>query len=124
MDCQRCREAVSAMVDAQASPAEEAAAEIHLSWCPACRETAERLVVLTRLMRVRPAGPCPDFATSLLTAYDAHMGSGRTSEPDRPNCVPEHLVVWIVGTGRCDCAAGCSCGCQKGQSCRCHAIIT
>lgn len=84
------------MMDAQASPAEEAAAEIHLSRCPGCRETAKRLVALTRRMRVRAAGPCPDFASSLLAAYDTHLGGGRAQK--RPNCVPGRLVVWIVGT--------------------------
>ncbi|ATY12371.1 hypothetical protein CU254_19315 [Amycolatopsis sp. AA4] len=117
MECHRCREAVSAMADAQASPAEEAAAGHHLSQCPACRDIAERTARLTRRLRVRLALPCPDLVGSVLAAFEERV---RGKPAVRPCCVPEHVVVWPVGSALCGCAPGCRCGCQNGGSCRCR----
>ncbi|WP_010314735.1 zf-HC2 domain-containing protein [Saccharopolyspora spinosa] len=142
MDCQRCREALSALADGQAAPGEEAAAGRHLASCPACRVAAEGMAAVTRWLRVRPAVPSRDFVPGLLAVFDAQV-AGRSlvgasvvalweqPRPDdgqhctarRPCCVPDHVVVWGVGTASCGCAAGCGCGCQDGAPCQCHASV-
>ncbi|TVT60509.1 hypothetical protein FNH05_04525 [Amycolatopsis rhizosphaerae] len=129
MDCQGCWETVSAIVDGQASPAEEVAAERHLALCPACRDAAARTVAVTRLLRIRHAVPCPDLAPSLLEAFDRQV-RGAVAETARavpagarPACVPEPNVLWGVGSAPCGCPSGCRCGCQEGDSCRCRPTV-
>ena len=125
------------MADGQAVPAEEAAAARHLARCPACRAAAERITVLTRLLRVRPALSCPDFVPDLMAVFDAQVSarpavaSSAVVPPERdhecgrrrPCCVPVHAIVWSVGAARCGCVPGCGCGCQSGAPCECHASV-
>ncbi|MFK0244166.1 zf-HC2 domain-containing protein [Amycolatopsis azurea] len=126
MHCQRCRETLSAMTDGQAAPDEEDAAEEHLARCPACRTVAERMVEITRLMRIRPVTPCHDFVLELMDVVDAAAGTppspaghGRGGH-HRPCCVPDHVVVWSVGAEGCGCITSCGCGCQGGAPCQCQ----
>ncbi|WP_329065721.1 hypothetical protein [Amycolatopsis sp. NBC_01480] len=100
------------------------------------------MAAITRRLRIRPAVQCRDFAPDLIAIFDLQV-TGRLAtgasvvapmeqlQPSddhrcsrtRPCCVPDHAVVWGVGTARCGCAAVCGCGCQDGNTCRCHASV-
>lgn len=67
MDCNNCREAISAAIDGEASTVESEASTIHLSGCAECaawRASAEALVRATRLS---PADPVPDLTAAILS---------------------------------------------------------
>ncbi|GGS50092.1 hypothetical protein [Actinokineospora fastidiosa] len=65
MDCETCREAVSARLDGETEPP---GADAHLAECAVCREWAAEAVTLTRLLRVREVLPTPDLTTAVLAA--------------------------------------------------------
>lgn len=92
VDCERCREAISAGLDGEAGAPETARAEEHLGGCAACRTWADLAARVTRRVRTGPADPAPDLVTVVLGP-----------EPGRA----------------CGCAASCGCGCQQGLACRC-----
>ncbi|MCD2189838.1 zf-HC2 domain-containing protein [Actinomycetospora soli] len=96
VDCERCREAISAGLDGEAGVRETARAEAHLAGCAACRTWAQLAAVVTRRVRTRPADPAPDLVSVLFG-------------PDPTG----HLRP------ACGCAASCGCGCQQGLACRC-----
>nr|WP_281376433.1 zf-HC2 domain-containing protein [Actinomycetospora corticicola] len=95
VDCERCREAISAGLDGEAGARESARAEEHRQGCAACRTWAELAAVVTRRVRTGPADPAPDLSTAILGPEAALSGAA------------------------CGCAATCGCGCQQGRSCRC-----
>ncbi|WP_436497396.1 zf-HC2 domain-containing protein [Actinokineospora sp. HUAS TT18] len=76
MDCDLCREAVSARLDNEAEPAGAAAVDEHLARCADCRAWQASAVDLTRSLRVRPAVAVPDLTAAILAA------------------APERLRVW------------------------------
>jgi hypothetical protein len=102
VDCERCREAISAGLDGEAGARETARAEEHRQGCAACRTWAELAAVVTRRVRTGPADPAPDLVTVLLG-------------PEAVLSSPEAVLSSPV----CGCAATCGCGCQQGRSCRC-----
>ena len=46
MDCERCRELLSARLDGPLSAGEDSALREHLARCPACREAESQLAVI------------------------------------------------------------------------------
>ena len=73
--CGAIRELVSALVDDEATAAERTIVEAHLEGCVACRLHAERIAVLTRQVRLRPAEPVPELAALVLDrARPARLG--------------------------------------------------
>ncbi|GLZ54554.1 zf-HC2 domain-containing protein [Actinomycetospora sp. NBRC 106378] len=96
MDCERCREAVSAGLDGEAGARETAQADEHLGGCAACRSWADLAARVTRRVRTGPADPAPDLVTGLLGPDSTGLA--------RPAC---------------GCAASCGCGCRQGLACRC-----
>ena len=111
MDCEACREVVSARLDGEATPAEEAAADAHLEGCADCRRAGSGAARITRLLRLHPTPAGPDLTDRVL---------GRAF----PDPVVAHppgasVVARLVPAGRCGCGAGCRCGCQQGRACRC-----
>lgn len=138
MDCQQCREEVSALLDGEQAAPREVVAD-HLDRCAACRGFADTAERMGRLVRVRPAEPVPDLAAAVLAAAGlAEPGSGpvRPEGTERPglvsvggccgpaSCVPVGAAppgdaAAVAGTGTCGCAAHCGCGCQQGAPCRC-----
>nr|WP_121228629.1 zf-HC2 domain-containing protein [Saccharothrix variisporea] len=66
MDCETCREALSARLDGEEEPAADV--DAHLSTCPACRAWFEQATALTRALRLRPAVAVPDLTDSILAA--------------------------------------------------------
>lgn len=69
MDCDRCREGLSALLDGEASAVEQGALEAHVARCAACRAHAEGLVRLNRMVRVQAADPVPDLSQQLLARF-------------------------------------------------------
>lgn len=57
MDCEQVLEAVSAALDGELSPTEEAQLEAHLAVCPACRALAEELSALNAALEEQEPAP-------------------------------------------------------------------
>lgn len=81
MDCDACREALSARLDDEVGDVERRAVDAHLRICPGCAAYAEQLAELTRLARVRPAATVPDLTSAILTRLQPDPR--RQSEPWR-----------------------------------------
>ncbi|WP_158854110.1 zf-HC2 domain-containing protein [Saccharothrix deserti] len=68
MDCETCREALSARLDGEAEPVPAAQVDAHLAQCPGCTRWHAQAQMLTRSIRVRPAQPAPDLVDAVLAA--------------------------------------------------------
>jgi predicted anti-sigma-YlaC factor YlaD len=68
VDCDTCREAVSARSDGEAEPVPVEQTDAHLASCADCRRWQEDAAALTRGLRVRPAAEVPDLAAAVLAA--------------------------------------------------------
>ena len=66
MECDDCREAVSARLDGEPEPVPAARTDRHLAGCAACRAWQQQAIELTRRLRVRPAGGQPRVAERVL----------------------------------------------------------
>lgn len=66
MECQACREALSARIDDELADVEAQAVEAHVQRCAGCAGYAERLDQLTRAARLQPAAPVPDLTPQIL----------------------------------------------------------
>ncbi|WP_245743443.1 zf-HC2 domain-containing protein [Lentzea fradiae] len=66
MECDTCREALSARLDGEPEgvPAEQA--DEHLAACASCRVWEESAATLTRSLRVRPATAVPDLTAAIM----------------------------------------------------------
>lgn len=71
MDCQSCREALSAGLDGEASTEERAAVDAHLARCAGCRAAAEGVARVTRLVHDGGVEPGPDPTALIARALDA-----------------------------------------------------
>jgi hypothetical protein len=126
VDCERCREVVSADLDREATGEERRAADLHLSGCADCRHWAARAAVVTRRARTRVAEATPDLVGLILGEQ-----ATSTTRPDDGGSAPDDAEGWrhltlITGDGSttvelsaCGCVASCGCGCQQGHACRC-----
>ncbi|MEU5692350.1 zf-HC2 domain-containing protein [Actinosynnema sp. NPDC020468] len=68
MDCETCREALSARLDAESEPVPAADTDAHLEGCPSCRAWQDSAAALTRSLRLRPATATPDLVDAVLAA--------------------------------------------------------
>ncbi|MFC6087784.1 zf-HC2 domain-containing protein [Saccharothrix lopnurensis] len=68
VDCDTCREALSARLDGEGEPVPAAETDAHLAGCAACRAWEGGAAAVTRSLRLRPATPTPDLATAVLDA--------------------------------------------------------
>ncbi|WP_053716718.1 zf-HC2 domain-containing protein [Saccharothrix sp. NRRL B-16348] len=68
MDCDTCREAVSARLDGEAGPVPADETDSHLDTCAACRQWQQDAAALTRSVRLRPAVDVPDLTADVLAA--------------------------------------------------------
>ncbi|APU14664.1 MULTISPECIES: zf-HC2 domain-containing protein [Actinoalloteichus] len=73
MECDTCREALSARLDSEAEPVRADETDEHLRTCVECRSWQQRATLLTRSMRVRAAVAPPDLTDAILAA----RGRGR-----------------------------------------------
>ncbi|MFP5071158.1 zf-HC2 domain-containing protein [Pseudonocardia nantongensis] len=144
MECQQCREAVSAHLDGERADAPREGVEYHLARCLPCHAFAASAERIGRLVRVRAAEPVPDLAGAVLATLGLAEPAAEAEPPDpvRPDPVRPGLVsvggccgpgdgapvtvpvvvsasAGVSGAGSCGCAATCGCGCQQGAPCRC-----
>ncbi|MEV0675545.1 zf-HC2 domain-containing protein [Actinosynnema sp. NPDC050436] len=68
VDCDTCREALSARLDGEAEPAPPADTDAHLDGCAACRAWQDDAAALTRSLRLRPAVATPDLVDAVVAA--------------------------------------------------------
>jgi len=80
MDCTECREILSARLDGESTPGEDARADRHLAGCVACRAFADGAAALHRSIRLVPATPVPDLTAAILAATAREP---RPAAPDR-----------------------------------------
>ncbi|MEV4056951.1 zf-HC2 domain-containing protein [Amycolatopsis sp. NPDC049688] len=73
MECEECREALSARLDGEAEPASP---DEHLASCAACQEWFAGAERLRRAMLLRPAPPVPDLTAAILERTPAPSGEG------------------------------------------------
>jgi hypothetical protein len=67
VDCERCRELLSARLDGPLSAGEDSALREHLARCPACREAESQLAVIHNMMAGLEEVPAPEgFAQSVM----------------------------------------------------------
>ncbi|MCX2732415.1 zf-HC2 domain-containing protein [Saccharopolyspora sp. NFXS83] len=66
MNCESCRNSVSAMLDGEPPEFPEAEVDAHLETCAACRAFQAEAGELTRHLRVRLVAPTPDLAGAVL----------------------------------------------------------
>jgi predicted anti-sigma-YlaC factor YlaD len=79
MDCELCREALSADLDGVLDATGRDEARTHLAGCAACRAHEVALGELHRAVRVRAAEPVPDLTASIMAKVQL---PGRRSVPD------------------------------------------
>jgi predicted anti-sigma-YlaC factor YlaD len=75
MDCEKCRESLSARLDGEDRISQGGAVDAHLQWCAACRDWFDTAARVTRLARIGLTLPSPGVPTSVL---DAAPGPRRT----------------------------------------------
>ncbi|MGW6443351.1 zf-HC2 domain-containing protein [Lentzea sp. NPDC055074] len=68
MECNICREALSARLDGEPEGVPADQVDAHLDSCASCREWHDSAAALTRTLRVRPATQVPDLAAAILDA--------------------------------------------------------
>jgi len=66
MDCDRCREAISAALDGEADAGERAGIEAHLAGCAECRAWERDAAAVTRRARTGVAGGGPDLVARVV----------------------------------------------------------
>lgn len=75
MRCDQAHEAISARLDGELPPLEDAALDAHLESCTACQSHAHALAGLHRSLRVRPADPVPDLTSEIMAMTAPHLPS-------------------------------------------------
>jgi predicted anti-sigma-YlaC factor YlaD len=68
MDCERCREALSALLDGEDTGTSSTLVDDHLTRCAACRAYERRVSDLHRMSRVRQAEPVPDLSAAIMAS--------------------------------------------------------
>jgi predicted anti-sigma-YlaC factor YlaD len=71
VECQQCRDAVSARIDGEDPGTPDDLVDHHLTRCPSCRAWAGDLGRLGRALRVAPVEPIPDLTAPILAAAAA-----------------------------------------------------
>ena len=82
MKCELARDLLSAVTDGETTSEETTAVAQHVEHCSACRSYSERLDVLDRQIRIRPAEPVPDLVSAVTArARPARLGRGGWLRP-------------------------------------------
>ena len=88
MKCELARDLLSAVTDGETTSEETTAVAQHVEHCSACSSYSERLDVLDRQIRIRPAEPVPDLVSAVTArARPAKLGRGGWLRP---------ALVWIA----------------------------
>jgi predicted anti-sigma-YlaC factor YlaD len=91
MECETCREALSARLDGEEPHVPAVNLEAHLGSCAACREWLASAQRLHRQVRVAPAEPVPDLTAGILAV------AAPVRRPRRWTVVRAGLVAVAVG---------------------------
>jgi len=75
MNCDVCREALSAQLDDEDPGIEMSRIQLHLSGCPHCQAYADGASTLHRATRLRPAEPVPDLVGAVLARVETPQRS-------------------------------------------------
>lgn len=89
MDCERCREAISARLDGHDD--HDPSVDEHLSSCVACQAWRADAVALAHHLDLHVADPVPDRSASILAALAADLAADEQEARD------ESLLPWRVG---------------------------
>jgi predicted anti-sigma-YlaC factor YlaD len=82
MKCELARDLLSAVTDGETTSEETTAVAQHVEHCSACSSYSERLDVLDRQIRIRPAEPVPDLVSAVTArARPARLGRGGWLRP-------------------------------------------
>lgn len=81
VDCETCREALSAQMDNESAPHWAVDVADHLAGCADCRDWQTTAWHVTRTLRVRPAAPTPDLTAKILADYQDVPVVGRQRRP-------------------------------------------
>lgn len=92
MQCQTCRDALSARIDGEETGVPEHLLELHLGSCGRCRSFAADAAVLRRRLAVRPAEAVPDLTGAILAGAPV-LGAGPPA--GRP-AAPGHGSRWLL----------------------------
>jgi predicted anti-sigma-YlaC factor YlaD len=92
VDCERAREAISALVDGEDPGVLRAAVDTHVDRCPACRAWHEDVTALARRTRVAPADAVPDLTAAILAS-----ATPRPSAPRGVGARHARLALTFVG---------------------------
>ncbi|AOS63255.1 zf-HC2 domain-containing protein [Actinoalloteichus hymeniacidonis] len=90
MECDSCRDALSARLDSELEPVQAQRTDEHLKTCVECRIWQQQATALTRSMRVRPAVSTPDLTERILAAAEHTV---------RPPSVAR-VALGLVGIGQ------------------------
>jgi anti-sigma factor RsiW len=71
VECNVCREAVSARIDGEREPAPVEQVDRHLAGCPDCARWHVAAIEATRRLRVRTVTATPDLTAAILDRLDA-----------------------------------------------------
>ena len=89
MDCERCREAISARLDGHDDEGPEV--DEHLATCLACQAWRADAVALAHRLDLHVAQPVPDRSSAILAAMAAELAADEQEARD------ESLLPWRVG---------------------------
>lgn len=89
MDCERCREAVSAWLDGHDD--EDPSVDEHLASCVACQAWRADAVALAHQLDLHLADPVPDRSAAILAVLAADLAAEEKESRD------EALLPWRVG---------------------------
>lgn len=89
LDCEICREALSARLDGEAEPIPTARTDAHLEQCRSCTQWCRDAENLTRTLRVRVAPVTPDLAEAVLAAA-----------PPQWNALRWRVALGVIGVGQ------------------------
>ncbi len=94
MNCQHCRDALSARLDDEEAGLASVAIDHHVAHCGACRAWWERAVALNRSVRIGPAHVVPDLSGPILAAAAAEREA--LAETSRPWRLPWRVGLVVV----------------------------
>lgn len=95
MNCDACREVLSARLDGEDTSLDDPAADAHLQACAGCQEFQQAASGLHRSIRVRPAEWGPDLTATILARIGAEVQppTTRTTHGDRRRDLRVALLV-------------------------------
>lgn len=96
--CGPVREALSAALDGEAGPADDAAVRAHLGSCPACAAYARELPTLARATRLAPADDVPDLRAAVLARVAAERGRPERGSRAREDRRQRRVLAGLAGT--------------------------